>query len=474
MADLHLKELKRFSFDGRKCVLIVPDSAFYEVDELTDFLLTALEEGCAPDEAVSRAGEVYDLSEAAEAMEEIRQAGWLTSAEESQPPPATEPPPITTLCLNVAHACNMRCRYCFAGVDAAYGGPPLLMEVDIAHRAIDFLVEASGDMPYCYVIFFGGEPLLNFEVIRSTIQYARQKHQDGRKRFHFGMTTNGTLLTDQVVEYLHCENVEVMVSIDGPQKSHDLMRRFQDGSGTYQSVVAGLSRLAEKRPVKVRATFTCKTLNLVETVCSLLDLGVFGVELCPVEGDNEEYALTIHDMDQVRAEYEELAGMFVDSVLKGKAFSHLGLLRWLERVDQGTKGLLACGAGTTYVAVDPVGDIYLCHRFVGQENYKLGNLGEGIDPEKRRRFLEKAWVDHREDCRKCWARYLCGGICYHESIFRHNDLGKAYDLYCAFVKLGLETAMKIYLLLREEAPDRLEALRRRYWKTPDQCSPIPT
>lgn len=422
MADLQLKELHRFAVDGQKYALVVPDSAVYEVDDVTDCLLMALEEGAAPEEAVAQVGATHDSATVAAAMAEVKQAGWLTSKPQEGLLLSTELPRITTICLNVAHKCNMRCRYCYAG-HGTYGGAMSLMTPQIACQAVDFLIEESQKAERCHIAFFGGEPLLNFKVIRSTVRYAKEQGEKHGKKISFGITTNGTLLTDGIVRFLETEKIGLMISIDGPKQVHDRVRVFRAGRGSYDQIVTRAQKVLGKRSVSARATITRQNLDTLGIMETLLNLGFSGVFLSPVSTVEDDYALSQQNMESIKNQNRILVNKLVECALQEhKFFPHLGFIRFLQRVHWGAIRVSSCYAGSGYVCIDPAGDIYVCHRFAGVEQFRMGNLRQGIDRRWQQEFFRVVNVNCREKCPSCWARYLCGGGCCHDHIFANSPI----------------------------------------------------
>ncbi len=346
------------------------------------------------------------------------------------------------LCLNIAHDCNLACKYCFAGV-GRFGGRPCLMSAGTARRALDFLIEASGSRRYLDVDFFGGEPLLAFEVVKDAILYARQKEKHTGKSFRFTLTTNCVLLSDEIISFLNDQNVSLILSLDGRPEVHDAMRTFRDKSPSHARVIAGALAAIRSRPdldYFVRGTFTRSNLDFHEDVKYLYKAGFRRISLEPAVGQGD-WAITSSDIPALRESYSELASFWAHCMDKGDGFEfyhfNLGMERGLCR-ERRTTG---CGAGHEYMAVTPQGEIYPCHQLVGNPTYLLGHVASGVHRPGLQRSFAQARVPNKDLCRVCWARYLCGGGCHARAIETKGTAGDPDPLGCLVMKTRLEYAL---------------------------------
>ncbi|MCD7824360.1 MAG: thioether cross-link-forming SCIFF peptide maturase [Clostridiaceae bacterium] len=362
--------------------------------------------------------------------------------------------PIKAMCLHIAHDCNLRCKYCFAST-GDFGTGRKLMPLETGKAAIDFLLEQSAGRENLEVDFFGGEPLMNFEVVKEIVSYARSREQEYGKHFNFTMTTNGMLLTDDKIDYLNKEMYNVVLSIDGRKEVNDRMRVRVDNSGSYDRIVPNFKKLVEKRGGKeyyVRGTYTKYNLDFAEDVMHLYDLGFDQISVEPVmEDPSVEYAITEEDLEQIYAEYDKLAER-ISEVKRNGGF--INFFHFMIDLNQGpcvVKRLRGCGSGNEYVSVTPDGDIYPCHQFVGHEEYKMGNLDDGSFREDIKKEFAGAHVYSKPACQECWARFYCSGGCNANNYIYNGDIHKAYELSCKIQKKRLECAimMKVCEMIEE-------------------------
>ena len=451
-------EIHRFSADGRRMLLNVRTLIFFEISKLADSIINLCNGSNSRDEILaSLTGNGYSETDVIECMSELEQAGILKKQDKvalSYKPPDSIP--LEALALHVCHDCNLKCKYCY-GEGGTYGGPRKYMDKKIAEKAVDFLIKESGEISECVIIFFGGEPLLNFELIKHVILYARETGKKYGKKVRFSMTTNGTLLTDEVISYLNREKIGVLISMDGYEKIQDRMRPFRNGKGSYKSIVPKAQKFISSRRgrVSVRATFTREDLHLLSITKHLTDLGFGVVHLCPVSGS--EYKLSSRDMARIGKEFEKMAEYFMEMVRKGYAGS-VGIFRkFLNQFHHPRGRLFPCGGGIKYLAVSPDGDIYLCHRFVGEERFKIGNVMGEWDKSLQRMLLAND-VDSRSKCKNCWARYICGGGCYAHAYYTNGDIFTPDELMCAFTKRVIELSIALYVKIYEENREILDRL----------------
>lgn len=355
--------------------------------------------------------------------------------------------PVKALCLHVAHDCNLRCQYCFAST-GDFGTGRKIMPFEVAKKAIDFVIERSGKRRNIEVDFFGGEPLMAWDTVKQTIDYARSIEEEHGKKFRFTITTNGLLLDDEKIDYINANMDNVVLSLDGRPSVNDEMRKTVSGAGSYDIIVPKFQKLVEKRDPKLdyyaRGTFTGKNLDFAEDVVHIADEGFDRLSVEPVAAeDGCGYELTEADLDKIYAEYDRLTDIMEARRKEGKPFHFFHFMVDLNQGPCVVKRLRGCGAGYEYVAVTPEGDIYPCHQFVGNEAFKQGSVLDGsFDMDIAHKFASMN-IYTREKCGDCWAKFYCSGGC---SAANHNfshDLNVPYEMGCKMEKKRLECA--IYL-----------------------------
>ena len=355
--------------------------------------------------------------------------------------------PVKALCLHVAHDCNLRCQYCFAST-GDFGTGRKIMPFEVAKKAIDFVIERSGKRRNIEVDFFGGEPLMAWDTVKQTIDYARSIEEEHGKKFRFTITTNGLLLDDEKIDYINANMDNVVLSLDGRPSVNDEMRKTVSGAGSYDIIVPKFQKLVQKRDPKLdyyaRGTFTGKNLDFAEDVVHIADEGFDRLSVEPVAAeDGCGYELTEADLDKIYAEYDRLTDIMEARRKEGKPFHFFHFMVDLNQGPCVVKRLRGCGAGYEYVAVTPEGDIYPCHQFVGNEAFKQGSVLDGsFDMDIAHKFASMN-IYTREKCGDCWAKFYCSGGC---SAANHNfshDLNVPYEMGCKMEKKRLECA--IYL-----------------------------
>lgn len=360
---------------------------------------------------------------------------------------------VKALCLHIAHDCNLACKYCFAG-EGEYHGQRSLMSLDVGKKALDFLVANSGNRVNLEVDFFGGEPLLNWQVVKDLVAYGRSLEEPNHKKFRFTLTTNGVLLDDEVLEFANKEMSNVVLSIDGRKEIHDLMRPHRGGQGSYDEVVPKYKKVAESRnqmDYYVRGTFTRNNLDFAEDVKHLADEGFEQISVEPVVArPEEEYALRMEDVPAILKEYDELALEYIRRKKAGKGFNFFHFMINLEGGPCVAKRLSGCGSGTEYLAVTPWGDLYPCHQFVGQEEFLMGNVEEGIIRTDIRDKFKACNVYAKDQCRDCFAKFYCSGGCAANAYNNSGDINGAYELGCELQRKRVECAIMIKAALADE------------------------
>ena len=353
---------------------------------------------------------------------------------------------VKALCLHIAHDCNLACRYCFAE-EGEYHGRRALMSYEVGKKALDFLMDNSGSRRNLEVDFFGGEPTLNFGVVKQLVEYGRSQEEARNKKFRFTLTTNGVLLNEEIMEFCNREMANVVLSIDGRKEINDFMRPFRGGQGSYDRIVPKFQKFAESRNQEkyyVRGTFTHYNTDFAEDVLHLADLGFKQISVEPVVAPPEaDYAITEEDVPKICAEYDRLAAEMIRRKKAGNGFNFFHFMIDLEGGPCVYKRLSGCGSGTEYLAVTPWGDLYPCHQFVGQEGFLLGNVDEGITRPEICDEFKLCNVYAKESCRDCFARFYCSGGCAANAWNFSGDINGAYEIGCALQKKRVECALMI-------------------------------
>ena len=360
---------------------------------------------------------------------------------------------VKALCLHIAHDCNLACRYCFAG-EGEYKGDRSLMSLEVGKKALDFLVANSGNRRNLEVDFFGGEPLMNFDVVKELVAYGRELEKTHDKHFRFTLTTNGVLLRDDVIEFANKEMDNIVLSIDGRKEVHDHMRPFKNGKGSYDFILDKFKKVAESRNQQkyyVRGTFTHYNLDFVKDVLSLADEGFEQISVEPVvAGPEEPYAIREEDIPQICEGYDELAKEMLKRKKEGRGFNFFHYMIDLSGGPCVYKRLSGCGSGTEYLAVTPWGDLYPCHQFVGEEEFCLGNVDDGIVNTEMRDTFKLCNVYAKEECRSCFAKFYCSGGCAANAYHCHQDINKPYEIGCELQRKRVECAIMLQAAYAED------------------------
>lgn len=443
--------IHKFTFDGLNVVLDVNSGAVHVMDDLAFALLEDYPE-LKGEELVARYRGRFPEPEIREALAEIDELvreGLLFSRDVLAGSYAPPEGLVKAMCLHLAHDCNLRCRYCFAG-QGDFGGSRGLMSPEVGRRALELLLELSGSRRHVEVDFFGGEPLLNFATMKELVEYGRKRADDAGKEIKFTVTTNAVLLNDRVGDYLRDNGFFVVLSLDGRPEVHDRMRTRPNGRGSYRHVVENVLSFFEAGGVPeyyVRGTFTRYNLDFAEDVRHMVELGFDNVSVEPVVAPPEEdYALREEDVPRILEEYERLTRMLLELYRSGRRVHFFHFEVDLEGGPCLLKRLTGCGAGFQYVAVDPAGKIYPCHQLVGREEFLIGDVWEGIENTEVVNLFREAHVYNKEDCMKCWARFFCSGGCQANNYNFSGSIYKPHDLSCALMRKRLECA--IYLQIK--------------------------
>ncbi len=373
----------------------------------------------------------------------LKEQGLLFKEEtEARPAKSSE---VKALCIHICHDCNLRCRYCFAD-EGAYHSEREFMSEETAKRAIDFLIENSGNRKVLEVDFFGGEPLMCLDTIKNVVYYAKEKAAAKGKKFLFTTTTNALLLNDEATKFFNEEMENVVLSLDGRKEVHDAIRKTVNGKGSYDLVVGNIKKFVEMRGDKhyyVRGTFTAKNLDFSKDVLFLADNGFDSISLEPVVTDIEDLAIKPEHLPQILQEYENLCDKYLEKYEKGEGFNFFHFNVDLEGGPCLSKRVSACGAGNEYFSVAPNGDLYPCHQFVGDEKFKMGNVYEGkLNADIRNTFASNCLFT-REKCDKCFAKFICSGGCSANNYHFEGDMNLPYEVTCAMMKKRIECGMHV-------------------------------
>jgi len=440
--------IHRFSLGGLNIVLDVNSGAVHVLDDVAYDLLEVFD-GENRLAAAAALADRYSETEIRDALDELQTAsagGQLFSAAPEIPELLTHKPLVKSLCLHIAHDCNLRCGYCFADTGDFGTRKRELMSPQVAEQAIEFIIQQSGPRKYSEIDFFGGEPLLNMETVRHAVAYARRREQETGKVFRLTLTTNGVLLNDEIIQFLNDNDISLVLSLDGRQKVHDDVRPFPGGKGSYNLALRGIRRAVESRGgdnYYVRGTFTAKNLDFAADVMAMYDLGFRRLSVEPVVLKDGELALREEHIAVVAAEYERLAEEYLAKRLAGEGFEFFHFNMNIHNGPCVAKRLSGCGAGHEYMAVTPEGELYPCHQFVGREEYRLGSVSEGVVNQDLPQVFRRNHVLNKEACRQCWARYHCSGGCHANADLIHGDITKPYEIGCELQKKRLECALMI-------------------------------
>ena len=452
--------IHKFSMDGYNIVLDVNGGGVHVLDDVAYDLVDLFEEK-SMEEIVDALSKEYTKEQIEEAYEEIKtlkEEGLLFTEDTYQDHPSfvNRKKVVKALCLHVSHDCNLKCKYCFAS-QGDFGGEKEMMSVEVGKKAIDYLIANSGNRRNLEIDFFGGEPLMNFDVVKELVEYGRKVEKEHNKNIRFTMTTNGVLLDDDKIDYINEHMHNVVLSLDGRKEVNDNMRPTVNDRGSYDVIMPKFKKLVEKRSKDkyyyIRGTFTRDNLDFSQDVLHFADEGFKLTSVEPVVGDESNpYALREEDMEVVFAEYEKLAKQYAKRKIDGDDFTFFHFVIDLNQGPCVIKRITGCGAGNEYLAVTPNGDIYPCHQFVGNEDFKLANImdEEVVIPQEISNMFRDAHVYSKEDCKTCWNKFYCSGGCHANAINFNNDIRKPYELGCEMQKKRTECSIMIQAKLMLE------------------------
>ncbi|AQS57731.1 thioether cross-link-forming SCIFF peptide maturase [Desulforamulus ferrireducens] len=445
--------IHKFKFDDTRMVVDVHSGAVHVVDELVWDILDSYQ-AKTPAEIVQGLSGKYPPEQVEQALTEINQLveeGLLFTSDPHQAgyQPRREGV-IKALCLHAAHDCNLRCKYCFAG-QGQFGGPSGLLSLEVGKAAIDFLIEQSGNRKNIEIDFFGGEPLLNFKVIKELVPYGHARAEQAGKKFKFTLTTNGVLLNKEIQQFLLDNNMAAVLSLDGRPAVHDAMRPTPRGNGSYEQVVKAFQEYVEQQPPAgyyIRGTFTRHNLDFSQDVMHMAELGFKDISVEPVvAGKDTDYAFQQEDLPILMEEYEKLTRELWQRQEAGEPINFFHFNIDLNGGPCLPKRLSGCGAGYEYLAVTPEGDLYPCHQFVGNADFCLGTVKDGIHNQELIEKFRQAHIYNKPECVGCWAKFYCSGGCHANAWAFNKDLLRPYTLGCQLARKRFECA--IYLQVKQ-------------------------
>ncbi len=449
-----------YQLNGYNIVLDVNSGAVHVVDDILYDMINQMEDAPVnkqyPEGTFVPLKSKYseeDLRAAYEDIYELYEKGQLFSSDDyEQFADMMVSAPIKAMCLNVSHDCNLRCKYCFAST-GDFGIGRKLMPVETGKKAIDYLLKYSGNRHNIELDFFGGEPLMNFDVVKEVVEYARSKEKEYNKNFRFTITTNGMLLTDERIDYINKEMKNVVLSLDGRKEINDILRVRVDGSGSYDAILPRFQEFVKKRGEKeyyIRGTFTKYNKDFTEDVFDFYHKGFEQISIEPVVTDPEKpYALTEEDLPEVFAEYEKLSKKIIETRKNGEFFNFFHFMIDLDQGPCAIKRLRGCGCGNEYVCVTPDGDVYPCHQFVGKPEWIMGSVHDMSLNTVMKDDFAKATVYDKPECKQCWAKFYCSGGCNANNLEHSANIRKPFKLSCDLEKKRLECAIMIQAALAD-------------------------
>ena len=463
--------IHQYQLGGYHIVLDICSGSVHVVDPLA-YDMIALYEDTPRGEVIRQMLEKYaadkeitdaDISECYDDITSLKEAGRLFTPDNFAPMAgqlkAKTAGVIKALCLHIAHTCNLNCSYCFAS-QGKYHGERAVMSFEVGKQALDFLVANSGTRRNLEVDFFGGEPLMNFQVVKDLVAYARSIEEKAGKHFRFTLTTNGMLIDDDVIEFANKECHNVVLSLDGRKEIHDRFRVDHAGNGSWEKIVPKFQKLVNARGGKgyyMRGTFTHANPDFLEDIKVMLDLGFSELSMEPVvcaEGDPS--ALTEDDLPIVMSQYEQLAELMLQRDKDGRPFTFYHYMIDLTGGPCIYKRISGCGSGTEYMAVTPWGDLYPCHQFVGEEKFRLGDIWHGVENKPVQDEFMACNVYAREECRTCWARLYCSGGCAANAYHATGSVRGVYEYGCRLFRKRMECAIMVAAARQLAAQDTKE------------------
>ncbi len=449
-----LETIHKFRQNGWNILLDINSGAVHVIDEMAYDILDVFD-GANDDAVLEALSGRYDraaLRETLEELHELIREKLLFAPGIDVPPTFAGEGIVKSLCLMVAHDCNLRCGYCFAGT-GDFGGRRGLMTKETGEAAVEFLLAHCGPRRHFEIDFFGGEPLVNFPVVQHVTRYVRRREQETGKSFKLTLTTNGLTLDEEKQRFLDDNNVSLVLSLDGRREVHDRMRPDAAGRGTYDRVLPNFRRVVAARGGKnyyLRGTYTKYNLDFTEDVLAMHDAGFDVLSMEPVVAKDAPYAIEEDDLPRVYAEYDRLTAAYLERHRAGRGFFFFHFNMDLSNGPCVAKRLSGCGAGHEYFAVAADGGLYPCHQFVGRDKYRLGSVFEGVTDRALPRYFRESHVLNKPGCRACWARFFCSGGCHANADLFNGDIREPYGIGCAIQRKRLECALMVQAALAME------------------------
>lgn len=468
-------DIHSFAASGHDFVYLAAAGAIFALDEAAARVIALLgEREMAYGEIVGALVEGgYSRGDAEELLRELRAVRGIVSDDIRMDPVTPSAPPedypLQALVLNITNQCNLACTYCYEfGADkiASQSGKPRYMTAETARQSVDFLLDGSGDRQAVHITFFGGETLMNFKLLREVVDYAVGAARARGREITFSLTTNATLLSDEIIAFLSDNGIGVTVSMDGPPDLQDKHRVYKNGKGSYAVIEPRLRKLIANhrtRAVTARVTLTEGVTDVIRIYRHLKDdLGFHEVGFAPVTNSGErDYMIDDAGMAGVLAQFHQLADEWLDHAVQGRMHGFSNVSETISELIQGTNKSHPCGAGLGLLGVSPSGDLSPCHRFTDADTHSLGHISTGLDQEKRSDFLTRGHVGAKYECQSCWARPLCAGGCHHEAFVRYGDTGHANLHYCDWIREWTDACLRIYGTLSAKNPEFLERFAER-------------
>jgi uncharacterized protein len=467
------REFHQFHAAGRHFLYLVPSAAIFELNQVAGAVIGLVSEASrSEDDVIDILADRFPAPAVRTAIEELHQ---VRAVGYKQQPDAQAPKflpmvpfPLSTMVLNVTNQCNLACTYCYEYgedkiVDTAHGKQSKFMTEATAREAVEFLLKEAGTI--AHLTFFGGETLLNFPVLQSTVAYARRRAAETGKTVDFSLTTNATLLKPEIIEFLAENEIGVTVSIDGPKELQNKFRVFHNGTGSYDIIAPRIKELLRQhrsRPIGARVTLTSETIDVTRIYRHLTEeFGFWEVGFAPVTtSPSQGHAISDGGFDRMLGQFRELAYEFQECVAANRHHGFSNIKDTLEEIHKGVSKAFPCGAGLGLMGVSTDGDVAICHRFAGSDEHKLGTVKDGIDRSAQKEFLEHHHIDDKTDCHTCWARPLCAGGCYHEAHVRYGTTRRPNLHYCEWIRGWTDTCLQVYGELSVRNPDFLARFDR--------------
>lgn len=440
-------KIHKFQQNGMYILLDVNSGAVHVIDKMIYEIMDVFT-GENDQEVLQKLTGRYANEELTEALQELHtlmELQQLFAPDIDVPPTFKEEGLVKSLCLMIAADCNLRCKYCFAGT-GDFGNGRSLMSKEVGEAAVEYIIRHSGPRKNCEIDFFGGEPLMNMDVVKHVVSYVRKREKETGKVFKLTLTTNGILLHDEQIAYLNENNISLVLSLDGRKSVHDNMRPNAGGQGSYDTALRNFQKTVAARnghDYYLRGTFTAENPDFTADVLDMADQGFDVLSVEPVVLKDSPYGFTEEDLPRLFAEYDKLTTAYLKRREEGKGFFFFHFNMDLSHGPCVAKRLSGCGAGHEYYAVDVNGDLYPCHQFVGRDKYLLGTIFDGVKNKEMPKYFRESHVLNKEKCRDCWARFFCSGGCHANADLFHGDIRQPYEVGCELQKKRLECALVV-------------------------------